>query len=188
MAVAPDELLAALQRGEDEAFRQVARAEMDGLYYLAYRILGNRAEAEDACQETLVRLCQAAPTLRSGTFLRAWLRRVCVNYCLNLRRGAKRRRWVDQPEEMTENMPAPTGTEDTAEATAFLAAVAEALTQLSPRQRVIFTLRHYQGCSIKETAEIAGCAEGTVKVQFSRAVHRLRGLLGDWYEVGGKEE
>ena len=186
MAVAPDELLASLQRGDDEAFRRVAATEMEGLYFLAYRLLGSRVEAEDACQEVLLRLYRAAPSLRSGVFLRAWLRRVCVNYCLNLRRHAARRPPVDQMETLAEQVAAPGGTEQEVAAAAFSAAVAQALEQLSPRQRTVFVLRHYQGCSTREAAEAMGCAEGTVKVQFSRATARLRALLQEWSEVGGE--
>jgi RNA polymerase sigma-70 factor (ECF subfamily) len=186
VAVTPDELLAALQRGEDEAFRYVAETELNGLYLLAYRILGNRADAEDVCQEVLLRLCQAAPGLHSGTYLRAWLRRVCVNLCLNMRRHAKSRAGSDHVVEATEDLTDGLATEDAVSEVAFRAAVTEALQQLSPRQRATFVLRHFQDCSVKETADVLGCAEGTVKVQYSRAVIRLRSLLQDWGEPVGK--
>ncbi len=179
----PDEVLAALQRGEEEAFRRVAEAELGGLYALAYRMLGNRAEAEDVCQEVLLKLWQSARGLRSGTVLRAWLRRVCVNCCLNVRRHARSRAGADLAGELSEQWVAPGDTNETVTNSAFHAAVLAALQEVSPRQRATFVLRHFQECSVKETAEILGCAEGTVKVQFSRAVVRLRSLLQDWYEV-----
>ncbi len=183
MTVTPDGLLAALQRGEDEAFRRVADAELGGLYALAYRILGNRADAEDVCQEVLVKLCQAAPTLRSGTVLHAWLRRVCVNHCLNMRRRARSRAAPELSGELTDQWADETDTDEAVTDAAFRRAVTQALEELSPRQRATFVLRHFHDCSVKETAEILGCAEGTVKVQFSRAVLRLRTLLQEWYDV-----
>ena len=134
VTVTPDELLAALRRGEDEAYRRIAENELDGLYLLAYRMLGNRAEAEDVCQEVLTKLYQAAPTLRSGTVVRAWLRRVCVNCCLNLRRRRRSRAHPDPYAEITEDLPAPGGTEETVTETAFRTAVDEALQHLSPRR------------------------------------------------------
>ncbi len=179
VTVTPDELLAALQRGDDDAYRRLVNAELEGLYALSYRILGNRADAEDVCQEVLTKLYQSAATLHSGTVVRAWLRRVCVNACLNVRRRRRKRAYA----EFTDDFPSPADTGDSVEDTAFRRAVQEALQQLSPRQRATFVLRHLQECSVKETAEIMGCAEGTVKVQFSRAVLRLRGLLRDWYDV-----
>jgi len=183
VTVGQDELLLALQRGEDDAFRRIADTELDGLYLLAYRILGNRTDAEDVCQEVLTKLYQSARTLRSGTVLRAWLRRVCVNCCLNMRRRSRSRAHPDPYAEISDDMPSGDDTDETVADHAFRAAVRDALEQLSPRQRATFVLRHFQECSVKETADILGCAEGTVKVQFSRAVLRLRGLLHDWYDV-----
>ncbi len=158
-------------------------AELDGLYLLAYRLLGNRADAEDACQEVLTKLYQCAPTLRSGTVVRAWLRRVCVNCCLNVRRRRKSRAHPDSYAELTDNLPSSAATDDSVAEAAFRRAVDQGPPRALPRQRATFVLRHFHECSVKETAQIMGCAEGTVKVQFSRAVLRLRGLLRDWYDV-----
>lgn len=58
-------------------------------------------------------------------------------------------------------------------------AVEEALGNLPGRQREAFMLRNFEGLSVSETATAMGCSEGSVKTHYSRAVHRLRDLLGD---------
>jgi RNA polymerase sigma-70 factor (ECF subfamily) len=176
----PDELLAALRRGDQEAFRQVAEAEFDAIYVVACGILGSNEDAEDACQEVLLRLYQAAPRLLPNTTLRPWLRRVCVNYCLDECRRRRRRRMLTQAPANLDAALCQPGPEQAVDETAFRRAVARALAQLTPKQRAVFVLRHFRGCSVRETAEILGSAEGTVKAQLSRAVRRLRQALSDW--------
>jgi RNA polymerase sigma-70 factor (ECF subfamily) len=174
------ELLAALRLGDDEAFCQIAERELPGIYVLARRLLGSSEDAEDACQEVLLRLHRAGRGLAPGTVLSAWLRRVCVNYCLDVQRGRRRRpsprplSAADEPSGAGQSVP------EQVEQAAFRRAVQEALQQLTPRQRAVFVLRHLQGCSTKETASILGCAEGTVMVQLWRAVRELRDLLREW--------
>jgi len=177
---APEELLPALRAGDDDAFNEIAQAQMAGLYVIASGILGSAEDAEDACQEVLVRLYKAAPKLPPDTNLRAWLRRVCVNHCLDQLRQRRWRGRSDVP--ATDELPAPAqaGPDRATEDAAFRCAVLTALSRLSPRQRLVFVLRHFGGCSVRETSEILGCAEGTVKSQLSRAVERLRELLTDW--------
>ena len=171
-----NQLLAALRRGDDTAFRQIAQNELGGLYAIAYGILGNVADAEDVCQEVLLKLHQTASRLALHTSLRAWLRRVCVNQCLD---ELRRRRWNARGKESAACLEA-LSAGDTSEASAFRLAVRRALQEISPRQRVIFVLRHFQQCSVQETAHLVGCAEGTVKTQFSRALQALRTRLKDW--------
>lgn len=171
-------LLAALRRGDDEAFRRVAAAEVRDLYALAWGILGRRDEAEDACQEVLLRLYRAAPKLSPDTSLRAWLRRVCINYCLDERRRRTRRE-VREAAELTWPNAGAWSPQEAAERTEFRARLHRALAFLPPGQRAVFVLRHVHECSVKETAHALGCAEGTVKAHLSRAVRRLRQLLGE---------
>lgn len=175
-----EELLAALRRGEEDAFRSVAELAIDDLYVVARGILGDAEGADDACQEALVRLYRAAPKLSPDTTLRAWLRKVCVNYCLDERRRRKRHEAALRAAESA-GTASPLGhPQKAAEETEFRRAVGRALGQLPPRQRAIFVLRHFRDCSVRETGEILGCADGTVKAGLSRAVRTLRDLLRDW--------
>jgi RNA polymerase sigma-70 factor (ECF subfamily) len=179
----PDELLAALKRGDNGAFREVAEAEIDGLYTLALGILGSREDAEDACQEVFLKLLRFAPRLSPGTSLRAWLRRVCLNHCLDQCRRRRPRRRAELLESAgTASQPATP--QERAEESELQSAVQRALMDLTERQRIVFVLRHFTGCPVKEIAEQLQCAEGSVKAHLSRAVSKLRVLLSDLREGG----
>jgi len=174
----PDGLLAALRRGDDGAFRQVAEAEIDGLYALALSVLGSREDAEDACQEVLLKLLRFAPRLSPGTPLRAWLRRVCLNHCLDQCRRRRPIRRVALLESASLRDPSATP-QQRAEEAELQSALWRALAQLPERQRAVFVLRHFGGCPLKEIAEQLQCAEGSVKAHLSRAVSKLRVSLSD---------
>jgi RNA polymerase sigma-70 factor (ECF subfamily) len=175
-----DDLLAALRAGNHDALRRVAQQELEGLYVIASGILGNTQDAEDACQETLIRLHKSARRLRPDTSLRSWLRTVCVNWCRDELRRRRNRVRVDGNCDRADLQSSGVAPEEVAVGTAFELAVMQAVTQLSPQQREVFLLRHFQNCSVRETAEILGCSQGTVKSQFSRALCKLRELLSDW--------
>jgi RNA polymerase sigma-70 factor (ECF subfamily) len=181
----PDDLLARLRRREDGAVRQVAASELDGIYVIALGILGTREDAEDACQEVLLKLLRAAPVLSPQTSLRAWLRRVCVNYCLDQRRRRRPASETVSAESVSIEHPGPSPQEAAREA-ALRDALTRALCQLPQKQRAVFVLRHFGGCSLQEISQLLGCAEGTVKAHLSRAVARLRVLLSDWGASGQK--
>jgi len=174
----PDDLLAGLKRGEEAAFRQVIKGELDGLYTLALGLLGREADAEDACQEVLLKLLRFAPRLSPNTSLRAWLRRVCLNHCLDERRRRRPAVQIELTASVSLERSSP-GPQRCAEEVELRELLSKALAQLSEKQRAAFVLRHFEGCSIKEIAQAIGCAEGTAKVHLSRAVSRLRVLLGD---------
>lgn len=83
-------LLKGLRAGDSEAFAQIVDDYMDMVYSLAYGIMGHWADAEDVCQEVFLRLFDAVPILSPDTCLRSYLRRICVNYCVDeLRRRSR---------------------------------------------------------------------------------------------------
>ncbi len=176
----PGEVLAGLRRGDEDAFRQVARTELGGLYAIALGILGSRDDAEDACQEVLLRLHRVAHRLPPDTSLRAWMRRVCINWCLDEVRRRDRRGALVHSAEHAPPAALLADPEAAMEGSQFRQAIQRALLKLSLQQRAIFVLRHFLGCSIREIGQTLGRADGTVKAQLSRATRKLRELLRDW--------
>ena len=153
---------------------------MDMIYSLAYSMLGNPQDAEDACQEVFLRLHRAASRLRANSSLPSWLYRSCINYCVDESRRRSRQPVTSadkEPEAVQSELANPAQLAANRE---FKQHILDCLSRLSPRQRAIFALRHFLGLTIGEISEVLNCAPGTVKSHLSRAIASLREILSGW--------
>lgn len=147
------------------------------LLRIAVLLVGDRGHAEDLVQTTLLRLANRWRSIREHP--EAYARQVLVNLTRDhWRRTA--RRGVER--ELDETTPHPAG-RDPAEAVVDRHVLRQALSRLSGRQREVMVLRFFADLSVAETATALGVTEGTVKTQTSRAVARLRQLLGEREEI-----
>jgi RNA polymerase sigma-70 factor (ECF subfamily) len=186
-------LIRTAREGDGDAFRTLFDAHNGRVLGLAYKYLRNRADAEDVLQETFVRAYRALGTFDSekSPDFGVWINRICVNCSIDALRRARRR--IAQPLEGEALASLSAGAaEDNPERAARSREIREridqALDRLSPRQRMIFTLRHDQGYSIREIARTVESTEGSVKKHLFRAVEALkkklrRYALEDGYEL-----
>ena len=163
-------------------------AEQRRIYSLCQRFLQDRDEADSATQDVFLKAFQALK--RGGTDLEdpaRWLTRIAVNTCLDRLRSRKwqfwRRRPSSEDEQTILTMAASTAPE--AEDRYFAGQIGErlniALERLSPRQRAVFTLRHFEDLSLEEIGDMLGLDVGTVKAHMFRALAKLRTDLRDLY-------
>ena len=166
-------------------------------YAIAYDLLGNRAEAEEAVQEALVRACEAIGDLRDPAAAPAWFLRIVTTMCL---RGLRRRRlkrallgwWPggtsDQPDARPVEMPtdgiaervhAAHGPAPDAPLVARQAtgALFDRLDELSPQQRAALVLRYGHDLPVPEIATLLGVELATAKTHLVRGLARLRDLM-----------
>jgi RNA polymerase sigma-70 factor (ECF subfamily) len=167
-------------------------------YGIAYDLLGNRAEAEEAVQEALARACESIADLRDPAAAPAWFLRIVTTMCLRtLRRRRLRRRlfgWWPGKDGDGDVAPvtADTGNDDIAERMHGAGAAApnevladhEALDamlgrldQLSPQQRTALVLRYGHDLPVAQVAELIGVEVATVKTHLVRGLARLRDLM-----------
>jgi RNA polymerase sigma-70 factor (ECF subfamily) len=159
----------------DQGFEAVALSQARRLYGLAFSILGDSAEAEDAVQESLVLAWRSWDRLRDESARSAWLTRICVNHCIR-RRG------------LLSRLPWPSGSRDEVVPQAFEAArwaahaaadprvarISEAFDRLSVRQRAVLTLHYHHGYSLDECAALMRCRPGTARSHLARGLASLR--------------
>jgi RNA polymerase sigma-70 factor, ECF subfamily len=152
----------------------VERHGADLLRYLV-RLVGNREDAQDACQDALLRAHRAFARLTPDANRRAWLYRIATNSALNLMRGRRRRMHRISDVDL-DHLPA----RATAlpEQRAELRAVARAVEALPPRQRAALMLRQFHDCDYGEiAATLGGSAEGA-RANVYQALKKLRAVLG----------
>ncbi len=164
-------------------------SEQRRVFALCQRFLEDRDEADSATQDVFLKAYQAltkedAPELDDPA---RWITRVAVNTCLDRLRSRKWQFWRRRPSPEDEatilSMAASTApeAEDFYFARQIGARLHQALDRLSPRQRSVFLLRHYEDLSLEEIGSILKLDVGTVKAHMFRAVSKLREDLSDLY-------
>jgi RNA polymerase sigma-70 factor (ECF subfamily) len=163
-----------------------ARLIRERITRIAYRLLRDAGEADCAAQESFLRAYQSLKDFREGSTFETWLTRICINWCKD---RLKRRRIVlyfhqgpaDQeddmgPREVAHPDPSP---ERRALSRQIRERLREAMEFLSPRQRSVFVLKHFEELSIPEIAELTGLDPGTIKSHLFRAAQKIRERLAD---------
>lgn len=141
---------------------------------IAYRMLGNWADAEDIAQESFVRLHRHGVVgFPDEPACGAWLCRVAVNLCLDRLRSRARWRLAELPEMTASGNSAEAETLREERKRELMAAVM----RLPERERAAIVLREIEGMSTAETAAVMGSSEVTVRSQISKALGHLRTLL-----------
>ena len=164
------DLVRAASRGDVEAFAKLVRDHSSLVYRVALRILG-KDDAQDASQEVWVRVWKNIRNFRGESAFTTWLYRITVNTCLSLRQKEARR----DERELRDEMPylfEPTGGDADPEAAALNAERREqieaALVHVRAEHRAALVLRHMEGLSYAEIAEVLQVPDGTAKGWVSR--------------------
>ena len=159
-------------RGEALAWQQLVDMHAGPLFRSAWWLLGERDAAEDAVQESFLRLWRIAPRWRPDAPVGAWLHRVVVN----LARDALRRRrpTVEIDADTADPDPSP---EERAASAMEVARLRCLIGELPERQRVALTLCRLEGMSLREAAGVLGCGEESVESLLARARRTLRERL-----------
>ena len=175
------ELLARAQRGDVAAFEQLAAEHVNRLFLVTLRLLGDRADAEDAVQETLLRAWRGILGFRRRSSFYTWLHRIAVNEAnRSLAKGTRQPDTIRLAEDQLHvSSPPETGPARAAEYNELRAALRAALLALPLPHRTAIVLRDIEGLSTREAAEIVGVGEAAFKSRLHQGRLQLRAALGD---------
>jgi RNA polymerase sigma-70 factor (ECF subfamily) len=164
-----------------EAFLSLVERHRRYMYNLALRITGNEEDAKDVVQESLLKAYLHLEQFERRADLRTWLNRVLVNCALDHLRGLRRRPDVNDPRPISDVVDTAVSSSPDPERLVASAdwrrQVSAAMNTMSPLERVTFTLRHFEGCSISEIAETLGIGNNAAKQHIFRAVRKIRQAL-----------
>jgi RNA polymerase sigma-70 factor (sigma-E family) len=155
--------------GEPEGFRDFAAARSAALLRTGWLLTGDWQLAQDLVQEALARTWPRWERLVRRDAPEVYVRKAMINIYLSWRR---RRSW--SAEVATASVPESTAPQDTYAAVELRPAVRAALSVLPARQRAVVVLRFFEDLTEPQTAEVLGCALGTVKSQTAKALAKLR--------------
>ncbi|MBR9844400.1 MAG: RNA polymerase sigma factor [Rhodobacteraceae bacterium] len=177
-----DALLVLYANGDDRAARALTMRLTPRVFAQAFRMLGDRAEAEDVAQEALMRLWKIAPEWRQGEAkVSTWLYRVTANLCTD-RLRKRRSVGIDEIPEPEDDAVGPA---EALQDKARLDALQGALNALPDRQRQAVILRHIEGLGNPEIAEIMEISVEAVESLTARGKRALAvGLAGRKDELG----
>jgi RNA polymerase sigma-70 factor, ECF subfamily len=158
-------------RGDVEAFRQLVQEHSGLVYRVALRILGMN-DAQDASQEVWVRVWRNIKNFRGDSAFSTWLYRITVNTCLSVRRKESRRNEKEYGGDEMPFLPEPPGGDADPEAAALSAErrveIQAALGHVRAEHRAALVLRHMEGLSYAEIAQVLDVPDGTAKGWVSR--------------------
>jgi RNA polymerase sigma-70 factor (ECF subfamily) len=157
-------------RGDTDSFARIVQHYQTPVYNLAFRMLGDAAEAEDAAQETFLRAYAQLKAYRPERKFVTWLLSIGAHYCIDrLRR--RRFLWMslDEPRvQETLATPEP-GPEETAFARERAEEVQALLQKLAPASRAVVVLKYWNDLDVETIAQMTGDSVGAVKVKLFRA-------------------
>jgi RNA polymerase sigma-70 factor (ECF subfamily) len=188
-AVDETELIRAAQAGDRVAFEELVRVYDKSVLRLAMNLLRSPEDARDVYQETFLRVYRNLEHFRFDCSFHTWLYRIATNLCLDHLRKRKVRR--EEPTVLA----TPEGTLNRMDTVPeervdgdphrnlfsgqIRKRVKETLAQLTPREKMVFELRHYEGLRLKRIGEVLGTSEEAAKNCLFRATQKMRTALGD---------
>lgn len=183
-------LIRAVQAGDQDAFEQLVRAHDQSVLRLALNLLRSSEDARDVYQEAFLRVYKNIHTFRFDCSFHTWLYRIVTNICLDHLRKRKIRKEespaLETPEGIVDRM------ENVEESSAhgdperrcwnveLGSRIETVLAGLTPRERMVFELRHYQGLRLRHIGEVLGTTEEAAKNCLFRATQKMRAGLGDF--------
>ena len=191
MTVTEIELIINAQQGNIEAFESLIYKYDKNVLSLVLKYVNNRDDAKDIYQEVFLRVFKGLKRFQFKSEFSTWLFRITTNVCLTHSSKTRKKKFVsineesDSDENSNEILQLPDEENSTpdrlAEKSEIKKVVNEAMEKLSPKQKMIFTLKHYEGYKIREIAEMMDIGEGTVKKTLFEAVHKMRSQLQNYY-------
>lgn len=183
-------LIRAAQQCDHDAFEQLVRAYDQSVLRLAMNLLRSPEDAHDVYQEAFLRVYRNLHSFRFDCSFHTWLYRIVTNLCLDHMRKRKVRK--EEPTVLATNE----GPMDRMDAVPedrvdgdpqrhlfsgqVRRRIKEVLGELTPRERMVFELRHYQGLRLRRIGEVLGTTEEAAKNCLFRATQKMRAALGDF--------
>ena len=164
--------------GDRVAFRQLVMEHSHAMFRLAWRLTADEHAAEDIVQEAFIKAWRKIGEFRMESSFKSWLHRITVNSAMDYLRKHSRRSRFETQEPEWEVADHTSMAADTGQQIDISTQTRAAMMDLSDSERTALLLKHYEGHSIKEIAQIMDITTGACKQNIFRAVKKMRVALG----------
>jgi RNA polymerase sigma-70 factor (ECF subfamily) len=175
-------LLKRIARGEQAALEELIRRHERRLYQLAYRLLKDPQETEDALQEVFLKAYENAGRYQPISTVKAWLNRITANHCLNRLRERVPQDSLDDEERAPQLHSRNATPLEALEESDLAHRLENLLATLPENQRRALVLKRFGDLSYQEIAEVMETSPGAVDGLIKRARQFLRKALADYFE------
>ena len=185
------DLITQAQKGDQNAFEELVYRYDRSVLSIALKYAIHEDDAKDLYQEVFIRVYRGLKNFRFQSEFSTWLYRITTNVCLSYKSRSKEHLRVSIDNELDNEENESTtnkelvydgsSPEEISSDTDLGEIVNSAVESLSPKQRMTFVLKHYEGYKIREIAEMMNCKEGTVKKYLYDAIKNLRKKLSPVY-------
>jgi RNA polymerase sigma-70 factor, ECF subfamily len=179
------------QVGNQAAFAQLVRTYDQAVLRLAFRITGSESDAQDVHQEAFLKVYKKLDGFRFECSFATWIYRIVTNVCLDhLRRNRVRKKngAIEVDDDLlngvSDDRPGNNPEQQLLDQE-LSAQILRALKRLTPRERMVFDLKHFQGLKLRSVGEILNTSEASAKMTFFRATRKLRLHLSKYREIKG---
>ncbi len=171
-----DSLIERIKQGDQGAFMIVISRYQKNVFQMAYSFFYNREDAMDIVQDTFLKLHQKIHLFRPAKEFKSWLLQIAKNLCIDHYRKNYKKRGEFIKNKNIEDMPLPAGKEHDLDSDVEVI-LSQCLKRLSERQRMVFTMKHFNQLQYKEIAQILNVAVGTVKSLHFKATQNLKVMM-----------
>ena len=191
MQLSDTDLIIQAQKGDQSAFEELVYRYDRSVLSITIKYANNEDDAKDLYQEVFIRVYRGIKNFKFQSEFSTWLFRITTNVCLTYKSRSKEhlRVSIDKDFDDEENEYSTTkelvydgsSPEEISSGANLGEIVNAAVESLSPKQKMTFVLKHYEGYKIREIAEMLNCKEGTVKKYLFDATKNLRKKLSPVY-------
>ncbi len=184
------ELIKNAQHGDMASFEKLVYQYDQNVLSLAYSYINNQDDAKDIYQEVFLRVFRYLKKFEFRSEFSTWLYRITVNVALTYKTKKHKYSYASLDEEITDDegetkpiyevVKNNSASDEKAISSDISSNIKEAIERLSPQQKMVFTLKHFEEYKIKEIAEMMNLSDGTVKNYLFNATIKMREYLKDF--------
>ena len=169
-----------LQNGHEASFQVIADRWYPTIYRFAYSYFGNRDDASEIAQKTLIKVHQNIRSLKEVNSFKSWIYRIANNLCLDEMKRAGRRKseplsLIPKEQQFSESTPA-----SEIETKELNSLIQQALNQLPEEIRAVVILKQFEEMTFSEIGDVLQIPEGTAKTRMYKGLSQLGSILKQW--------